>query len=146
MSYIASCKLMPRLRKTDDRGWFVKLLTGTEEHLPPGTGEIYMVSALPGMVRGGHFHNDANEWFVVIRGCALATLCDPATGDTRRLLLSAGLPRTLFVPHGIAHSFLNVAENGDELWLVAYSDRQYEASDTIPYVLSDPVADQSGSR
>jgi dTDP-4-dehydrorhamnose 3,5-epimerase-like enzyme len=123
----------PRIVKSDSRGQLWKLLSGTDEHAPAEFGEIYMVTVQPGLSRGGHYHPKANEWFVILRGNALAVVADPTSGKERHLELSARDPVMLFVPAGAAHTFTNVGNDGAELWILAYSDQPYHADDTVTY-------------
>ena len=47
----------------DERGWFLKAITGTEEGIPSHTGEVYLTMGKPGQAKGGHYHPEAVEWF-----------------------------------------------------------------------------------
>jgi dTDP-4-dehydrorhamnose 3,5-epimerase-like enzyme len=129
-------KLIPRDLKVDVRGWFLKVLTGTEEDLPPKTGEVYLTLANPGQVRGNHYHLRANEWFTVVQGAAAAVVVDPLTGERLEWLLNGEDPITLYIPAGVAHAFKNVAESQDPMLLVAYADCQYESRDTVQFPIS----------
>ncbi len=42
MSNIGKVKIIPRRLIADDRGWFLKVITGTEENIPSQTGEVYL--------------------------------------------------------------------------------------------------------
>jgi dTDP-4-dehydrorhamnose 3,5-epimerase-like enzyme len=123
--------LFPRIVRSDDRGWFLKVIEGNEPHLPPATGEVYLTLTLPGRVRGGHYHVRTAEWFTIVLGRARVALTDPKTGDRRDFDLSAESPTTLYVPAGIGHSFTNLAEDGAPMLLVAYADRPYDPADTV---------------
>lgn len=35
-------QIIPRRLLVDDRGWFLKVITGKENGLPPYTGEVYL--------------------------------------------------------------------------------------------------------
>jgi dTDP-4-dehydrorhamnose 3,5-epimerase-like enzyme len=123
--------LIPRRRLTDDRGWFLKVLTGQEDGLAPTVGECYFTHALPGEWRGNHYHPLAAEWFTVISGAAtLTTLCR-STGRRREYHLSAEEPTTVHVPAGLGHVFVNAASAEEPFLLFAYSDRVYDPADTI---------------
>ena len=52
-------KIISRRKISDNRGWFLKIIDGKENSLPNYTGEIYIVSAISGESRGGHYHNRA---------------------------------------------------------------------------------------
>ena len=58
--------VIPRNKIVDHRGWFLKVINGTETGLPPFTGEVYVVYSEHGSSRGGHYHFQATEWFTLI--------------------------------------------------------------------------------
>lgn len=131
MNRLAEVTLIPRTRHADARGWLLKAIDGREPHLPAYTGEVYVTMAVPGQVRGNHYHRLASEWFTLLEGQALVVLADPATGERRELRLSASEPTTLFVPAGVAHVFVNPADSGTPMLLLAYADQLYDPSDTV---------------
>lgn len=137
MTLLEMATLIPRNFKSDPRGWFLKVLTGTEDHITPGTGEIYLTMSHAGQIRGGHYHPKANEWFTALRGRARVLLTDPISGKSIEVELSAQVPQTLFVPAGLAHTITSDSQDASELWLLAYSDEQYDPDDTIPYPVSN---------
>lgn len=124
-------RLIKRQLKADDRGWFLKVLEGTEEGLSMTQGEVYLTLANPGQVRGNHLHPEANEWFTVVQGQATVLLQDQSTGERLEMVLSGDDPHTLFVPAGVAHAFHNSPTSGGPMLLVAFSDRVYDPADTV---------------
>ena len=116
----------------DPRGGLLKVLRGDEEGLRREVGEIYVVWAEPGQVRGGHFHPLTDEFFTVLEGRCLLLLADPGSGERAELALDATEPRTVHVPKGIAHAFSNPTD-GSRLMLLAYADRAYDPIDTVVY-------------
>ena len=48
MSQIDKVRIIPRRLIADDRGWFLKAITGTEEDIPSHTGEVYLTMGNPG--------------------------------------------------------------------------------------------------
>lgn len=132
MSKIDQVKVIPRALVIDERGWFLKVIDGHEANLPNHTGEIYLTSALPGHVRGNHYHRETSEWFTIVQGTALLILGDPVTGERREIRLSVGAPQTIFVPAGIGHAFINQADAEVPFLLIAYADRLYDPNDTVP--------------
>jgi dTDP-4-dehydrorhamnose 3,5-epimerase-like enzyme len=131
MSLNEKIQLIPRKRISDKRGWFLKVIQGDEDNLPKYTGEIYFTSALPGQIKGGHYHLKANEWFTLIYGVCDLHLVDIETGEKMVLRLSSNEPITIFVPRMIGHSFVNTGNQ--EYLLMAYNDLLYDPVDTIPY-------------
>ena len=122
-----------RSLKADERGWFLKTLTGTEAGLPIGTGEIYFTAAVPNQVKGKHYHIQANEWFTLIVGRVVLVLEDINTKERMELILDSQSPRTVHVPPLVAHSVENRFDT--DFILCAYTDLQYDPKDTIPYNL-----------
>ena len=54
MAQIENVKIINRRLIADDRGWFLKAITGTEEGIPSHTGEVYLTMGKPGQKKGGH--------------------------------------------------------------------------------------------
>jgi len=125
-------KFIQRRKIEDERGYFLKVIDGKEEFLPPYTGEVYITKALPNEMKGGHYHPVANEWFTLIKGRCLVKLTDIYSKENLQIFLDENEPVTLFVPNQIAHAFYNVSER-EEFILIAYSDQLYIASDTIMF-------------
>ncbi|QZK89589.1 WxcM-like domain-containing protein [Flavobacterium sp. CHNK8] len=116
----------------DSRGWFLKVLTGTELNLPNRTGEVYLTMAKPGEIKGGHYHPKANEWFTLITGECILRLEDMENQEFMEIFLNADDPVTVYVPFGIAHAFYNTSKE-EEFILMAYSDQLFDPADTIPF-------------
>lgn len=64
----------------------LKIIDGKENSLPNYTGEIYIVSAISGESRGGHYHNRAIEWFTLVEGNAVLKLEDIRTNEKRKFI------------------------------------------------------------
>lgn len=127
-------QLIDRQRLVDDRGWFLKVLTGKEEFLPGHVGEVYMTMARPGEWRANHYHCLTAEWFTVFEGSAKVILEDIETKERLELELNASEPKTLFVPSGVAHVFMNNGLSG-EMLMVVYAENGYDPADTVLYNL-----------
>ncbi len=131
MKLLDKIRIIDRNKISDTRGWFLKIITGEEENLPPFTGEIYLISAFPGECRANHYHIEANEWFTLIHGKAEMLIEEIVSKERIALELNSENPKTIYVPNKVAHSFQNV---GDEPYILAtYSDKLYKQEDTIPY-------------
>ncbi|MFZ4522775.1 MAG: WxcM-like domain-containing protein [Bacteroidales bacterium] len=124
-------EIIKRYLIKDSRGYFLKVLTGTEQGLPDKTGEIYITMAYPNERRGGHYHTKATEYFTIIRGEAVLNLKDVYTNEIMDVHLESENPCTVIVPPNIAHVFCN--DSGGEFVLVAYSDKLYDPKDTTPF-------------
>lgn len=128
-SIYSKIRFIKRSKIEDHRGWFLKVITGTEEGLPNFTGEIYIVTSENGASRGGHYHDEANEWFTLLTGKATLALKDIDSGETLNLILDSNCPETILIPAKLAHRFDAIDEN--PFLLLAYTDRLFEPEDTI---------------
>ena len=131
MSQIEKVRIIPRRLIADDRGWFLKAITGTEEDIPSHTGEVYLTMGKPGQDKGGHYHPEAVEWFTIIEGSAILKLEDMETHERMDREMPFEKAQTVFIPNSVAHIVVN---NSDKNFiLLAYTDKLYDPSDTITY-------------
>lgn len=131
MSQIDKVKIINRNLIKDSRGWFIKAITGTEDNLPSYTGEVYLTMGKPGQKKGGHYHQKAVEWFLLIQGNAILKLEDVETHKQLEIEMSLEKAITVFIPNNVAHMVIN---NGDkDFILLAYTDILYDPKDTIAY-------------
>lgn len=126
-------KIIPRCLIKDDRGWFIKVITGIEENIPSHTGEVYLTMGKPGQTKGGHYHPEAVEWFTVIEGNAMLRLEDIETHERMEIPMSLEEEKSVYVPNNIAHDFANMGN--DNFIVLAYTDKLYNPKDTIAYKL-----------
>ena len=133
MAQIDKVQIIKRKLIADERGWFLKAITGTEENMPSHTGEVYLTMAKPGQAKGGHYHPEAVEWFTLIEGEATLKLEDMETHQKKEILMSLEKAETIFIPNGVAHLVVNLSER--DFILLAYTDKLYDPKDTIPYRL-----------
>lgn len=133
MEQIDKVQIIKRRLISDDRGWFLKVITGTEEGIPHHTGEVYLTMGKPGQAKGGHYHPEAVEWFTLIKGEAILKLEDMETHTRKDIEMSLDKAITVFIPNNVAHIVVN---NGNEDFiLLAYTDKLYDPKDTIPYTI-----------
>lgn len=133
MAQIDKVQIIKRRLIADERGWFLKAITGTEENIPSHTGEVYLTMAKPGQAKGGHFHTEAVEWFTLIEGEAILKLEDVKTHQKKEILMSLDKAETVFIPNGVAHIIVNHSERN--FILLAYTDKLYDPIDTTPFCL-----------
>lgn len=131
MNAIDRVQIIPRRLIADERGWFLKAITGKEEGIPDHTGEVYLTLGKPGQSKGGHYHPEAVEWFTVIVGRAVLKLEDVVTHEKREIPLSLEETKSVFIPNNVAHEVYNVGD--EDFILLAYTDKLYDPKDTIPY-------------
>ena len=131
MAQIDKVQIIKRRLIADERGWFLKAITGTEENIPSHTGEVYLTMAKPGQAKGGHYHPEAVEWFTLIEGEGLLKLEDMETHQKMEIPMSLEKAETVFIPNGVAHLVMNLSERN--FILLAYTDKLYDPADTIKY-------------
>ena len=131
MSQIEKVRIIPRRLIADDRGWFLKAITGTEEDIPSYTGEVYLTMGKPGQAKGGHYHPEAVEWFTIIEGSAILKLEDMETHERMDIEMPFEKAQTVFIPNNVAHIVVNNSDK--DFILLAYTDKLYDPSDTIAY-------------
>ncbi len=124
-------KVIYRRLITDDRGWFLKVITGTEKSIPKNTGEIYLTMGKPGQAKGGHYHPVAVEWFTLVEGSAILKLEDILTHERLDIEMSFEKAITVFIPNNVAHIVINNSDK--DFILLCYSDKLYDPKDTIAY-------------
>lgn len=131
MAQIDKVHIIKRRLIADDRGWFLKAITGTEEDIPSHTGEVYLTMGKPGQAKGGHYHPEAVEWFTIIDGSAILKLEDMETHETREIEMSLEQAITVFIPNNVAHIVVNNSDK--DFILLAYTDKLYDPADTIAH-------------
>jgi dTDP-4-dehydrorhamnose 3,5-epimerase-like enzyme len=120
-----------RRKIVDERGFFLKTMTGFEPGLPQTFGEIYVIKGDQGKARANHYHDAATEWFTLLQGQVRLNLRHVDTGRTASLLLTDESPMTIRVNPRVAHSLIGV--DGQDYVLMAYTDLRYDPSDTIAH-------------
>ena len=133
MSQIDKVKIIPRRLLKDERGWFLKAITGTEENIPNHTGEVYLTMGKPGQAKGGHYHPEAVEWFTIVQGSAILKLEDMETHERRDIPMSLTKAITVFIPNQVAHVVVN--DSNEDFILLAYTDKLYNPKDTISHTI-----------
>lgn len=132
MAQIDHVTIINRKLIKDDRGWFLKAITGTEAEIPSHTGEVYLTMGKPGQAKGGHYHPVAVEWFTLIQGSAILKLEDVESHKKREIEMSLEKAITVFIPNNVAHVVVNNSNDKDFI-LLAYTDKLYDPEDTIAY-------------
>lgn len=125
------CTIIKRRLISDERGWFFKAITGTENDIPSHTGEVYLTMGKPGQAKGGHYHPEAVEWFTIIEGSAILKLEDTISHERLDIEMSLEKAITVFIPNNVAHIVVNNSDK--DFILLAYTDKLYDPKDTIAY-------------
>ncbi len=125
---------------TDSRGWLLKAVPKDYVRESP-FGEIYLSSAIPGEIKGCHYHDDTTEWFCVIQGEGTLHLEDIESGEKMTLNMSRGNRLSVEIPPRVAHAISN--ERDEELILLAFADVPYdpENPDSYPWDFSRVAKD-----
>lgn len=124
-------EIIERRKIVDQRGFFLKTMTGFERDLPQQFGEIYVIKGDQGQARANHYHNAATEWFTIVQGKVRLNLKHVDTQKTASLLLTDEAPITVRINPRVAHSLLGV--NAEDYILMAYTDVRYDPVDTIAH-------------
>lgn len=119
-------------RQSDARGWLLKVIMRGQLGAGGEFGEIYVVSARPGQVRGSHYHAGTTEWFCLLEGCAILRLAELDSGAQCTIKLDGAAPVVVAVAPRTAHAI--EATGTVPAVLLAYADRPYTAAapDTYP--------------
>lgn len=133
MAAIDNVHIIQRKLITDDRGWFLKVITGKEKCIPSHTGEIYLTMGKSGHAKGGHYHPEAVEWFTIIQGSAILKLEDIETHEQKEIEMSLEKAITVFIPNNVAHVVVN--NNTKDFILLAYTNKPYDPNDTIAFTI-----------
>lgn len=131
MAQIDKVHIIQRRLITDERGWFMKAITGTELGIPSHTGEVYLTMGKPGQAKGGHYHPKAVEWFTIIEGNAVLKLEDIETHKRIDIEMSLEKAITVYIPNNVAHVVVNNSDK--DFILLAYTNLLYNPQDTITY-------------
>lgn len=124
-------QIIKRRKLVDERGFFLKVMTGFESGLSQRFGEIYVIKGDQGRIRANHYHDRATEWFTLLQGSVRLNLRHVDSGETASLLLTDEEPVTVQVNSRVAHTLLGV--DSLDYILAAYTDTRYDPADTIAH-------------
>lgn len=125
---------------SDERGRFVE--TFRKEWFPQRTWEIVQSNrsdSKAGVLRGLHYHHHQVDYWTVLRGKLRVGLADlrpssPTYRHTQTLEMDEATPLGLFIPIGVAHGFLTLAD-ATLLYIV---DNYYDGNDEYGVAWDDP--------
>ena len=109
----------PLVAHTDARGSFAEVLKSRDG------GQVSVLTAEPGVTRGGHYHHSKVEKFLVVHGHARFRFRHILDGETYELMTSAERPVVVETIPGWTHDITNVG-NGvmvSLLWASEIFDR-----------------------
>src|SRR3989304_6251973 len=119
-------------KKEDKRGWVLKMIMNKDIKENKEFGEIYITTAYPGAIKGGHYHEYCTEWFCVIKGEGKLVLLNKKSNEKEEIMMGDNNMVVVEVPFDIIHAIKNVGK--DMMYLVVYADKEYNSvnPDTIP--------------
>jgi UDP-2-acetamido-2,6-beta-L-arabino-hexul-4-ose reductase len=117
----------PIVSNKDPRGIFVEVL---KTH---NSGQFSYFTALPGVTRGGHYHNSKTEKFLIIKGQACFKFIQIDTGEKYELNVNSDNPVIVNTIPGWYHSIINTGN--DELIAMIWANEIYDPNnpDTLTY-------------
>ena len=134
---IPGVRLLELRSVSDSRGWLLKVLMGHQvAKIGQEFGEIYISSAVPGAFKGGHYHVETTEWFLVIQGRGSFWCKSKDSREWVAKSTSASIPFVIEVKPEICHIFKN--EGTNDLVVLAYSSRPYNPEEPDTFSVSLP--------
>ena len=113
----------------DDRGTFVEIVK------TPNAGQFSYFTAMPGVTRGGHYHNLKTEKFMVVHGQARFCFKNIITGEYLELETSDETPEIVETIPGWYHDVTNIGRS--ILVVTVWANEIFDANkpDTIKVVI-----------
>ena len=111
-------------KKEDERGWLAELIKDRK------FGQVFIVVAKPGTVRGNHYHKRKTEGFLVLEGQAELKLIDVETGEDKTLALRGDHPVYVVLPPLVAHSLRALSK----MMLLITTSEEFDKADPDTYV------------
>ncbi|MBI3910250.1 MAG: dTDP-4-dehydrorhamnose 3,5-epimerase family protein [Armatimonadetes bacterium] len=101
--------LKPLRIHPDDRGWLVETLRADDPFFG-GFGQSVVTLTYPGVIKAFHYHQEQDDYWVVLRGMAQVVLYDLregslTQGETNVFYLGEQNMQLLIVPRGVAHGY-----------------------------------------
>lgn len=126
----------------DERGSFTELWRHSLTAGLPAAGFVQcnLSRSRAGVLRGMHFHRAQADLWLLIEGRAVAATTDlrsaAAGGTARSQLVELAPGDALYIPPGVAHGFLALAD----MALVYLVTQEYDGSDEHGFAWDDPAA------
>ena len=121
---IDGVKIYNQFIHEDYRGFLLRLVR--KEHVGDRNfGDSYVISSIPGVVRGNHFHKRTTEWFCLIKGKGCLGLKKGEQVDF--IDLDDKNFKLIEIPPGIAHAIKNTGD--DVMIFFAYADERFNPED-----------------
>lgn len=108
----------PVAQHSDPRGVFVEMLK------TPDCGQFSYFTAHPGVTRGGHYHHNKTEKFLVIKGHACFKFRHMHTGETYELLTAGDKAEIVETVPGWTHDITNIGS--DEMVVMLWANEIFD--------------------
>ena len=101
---IDGIKLIPLVRREDERGWFVELRR--ESWLPKPSRQTNVTFTRRGVIKGLHYHERGqDDLFACLQGVARVVVLDRETGETFTADIGDGNFVAVYIPGHLAHGY-----------------------------------------
>ena len=104
----------------DDRGRLMEILRCDDEIFRK-FGQVYMTTAMPGVVKGWHYHKKQTDNFAAVSGMLKVALYDdregsPTRGEVNEFFIGEHNPMLVHIPKGCYHGWKGIGP--DEAYIV----------------------------
>lgn len=104
-SHLSEKNLRHKLKKKSDiRGSLAEFIKSEF------SGQIFISTTKPGVIRGNHYHNSKVEKFLVVRGTAIIKLTKLGSQKTIKLVVEGDNFDVIDIPPGFVHSIENIGD------------------------------------
>ncbi|MBD3426368.1 MAG: dTDP-4-dehydrorhamnose 3,5-epimerase [Candidatus Omnitrophica bacterium] len=119
----------------DERGRLMEILR-CDDDIFQKFGQVYMTTALPGIVKAWHYHKKQTDNFTCISGKMRLGLYDgregsPTRGKVEEYIISLDNPMLIQIPPGVYHGFKCIS--ADEAVVINTVTEPYDPSDPDEY-------------
>jgi len=127
---IHGVELKPLKIYPDDRGFFMETLRQDDPFFR-GFGQSAVTVSYPGVIKAFHWHQNQDDYWVVVRGMAQVVLHDlredsPTRGETQVVYLGEQNMQCLMIPRGVAHGYRVLG--AEPMMMVYYVTQSYNPS------------------
>jgi UDP-2-acetamido-2,6-beta-L-arabino-hexul-4-ose reductase len=105
----------------DERGALVEIFK------IPNIGQIFYATAVPGAIRGNHYHTRKKEIFCVVAGKGKISMRDRVSGERKEYVVSGGEPETIEMPLNWTHNIENIGDT--EMKLIVWTNEIFDPKD-----------------
>ena len=103
----------PLTKITDERGFLMEMIRRDDDvYIAGGSefGQVYLTTALPGVVKAWHFHENQDDNFCIIKGNAKVVLYDErdeseSKAEINEFFIGEDNPCVIHIPVGVFHGF-----------------------------------------